>query len=130
MCRSVMDCAVVLDAIRGKDPNDVSSRDVSLGDPFRIDVKSLTVGYLDDADEEVVHTLKSKGVKMVPFKLDYTVDSVQGIASFTMDVDMLAHFDEWQRSGLDDDFESQDQWPVELRRARIFSAVDYLQVIS
>lgn len=64
---------------------------------------------------------------MVPFKLKYEVDSV-GIASFTMDVDTLAHFDEWQRSGKDDDFESQDQWPPELRRARIFPAVDYVQV--
>lgn len=65
---------------------------------------------------------------MVPFKLNYTVDSVQGIISFTMDVDMLAHFDGWQRSGKDDDCEAQDQWPVELRRARVFPAVDYLQV--
>ncbi|KAL3366565.1 hypothetical protein AABB24_011318 [Solanum stoloniferum] len=71
--------------------------------------------------------LKSKGVNMVPFNLDYTVDSAQGIVSFTMDVDMLAHFDEWQRSNQDDEFEAQDQWPLELRRARVISAVDYIQ---
>lgn len=65
---------------------------------------------------------------MVPFKPNYTVESVQGIISFTMDVVMLAHFDEWQRSGKDDDYEAQDQWPIELRRARVFPAVDYLQV--
>ncbi|KHG00111.1 Putative disease resistance RPP13-like protein 1 [Gossypium arboreum] len=47
-----------------------------------------------------------------------------------MDVDMLAHFDEWQRSGKDDDYEAQDQWPVELRRARVVSAVDYLQDVG
>uniref|UniRef100_A0A803NVN3 Amidase domain-containing protein n=1 Tax=Cannabis sativa TaxID=3483 RepID=A0A803NVN3_CANSA len=109
-CRSATDCAIVLDSIMGKDPDDVSSRDISLGDPF-----------------SVVQVLASKGVNMVPFKLNYTVDSVQGIISFTMDVDMLAHFDEWQRSGKDDDYEAQDQWPVELRRARFFPAVDYLQ---
>lgn len=45
-----------------------------------------------------------------------------------MDVDMLAHFDEWQRSRQDDDYEAQDQWPVELRRARMIPAVDYVQV--
>lgn len=65
---------------------------------------------------------------MVPFKLNYTVDSVQGILNFTMDVDMLAHFDEWQRSGKDDVYEAQDQWPVELRRSCIITAVDYIQV--
>lgn len=65
---------------------------------------------------------------MVPFELNYTVESVQGILNFTMDVDMLAHFDEWQRSRQDDDYEAQDQWPVELRRARMIPAVDYVQV--
>jgi len=77
---------------------------------------------------QVVHVLASKGVRMVPFKLNYTVDSVQGILNFTMDVDMLAHFDEWQRSGEDNVYEAQDQWPTELRRTRILSAVDYMQV--
>lgn len=72
--------------------------------------------------------LESKGVKLVPFKLNYSVNSVQGILNFTMDVDMLAHFDEWQRSGKDDEYEAQDQWPLELRRARVVSAVDYVQV--
>ncbi|OMO94775.1 Amidase [Corchorus capsularis] len=126
-CRYAADCAVILDAIRGKDPDDLSSRDIPFPDPFSVDITKLTVGYLEDADKEVVNVLESKGVKMVPFKLNYTVDSVQGILNFTMDVDVLAHFDEWQRSGKDDDYEAQDQWPVELRRARVVSAVDYFQ---
>ncbi|CAL5361716.1 unnamed protein product [Camellia sinensis] len=126
-CRSAVDCTVVLDAIRGKDPGDLSSRNISLDDPFSVDITKLTVGYLDDAEMEVVHVLRSKGVNMVPFKLNYSVDSVQGIMNFTMDVDMLSHFDEWQRSRQDDNYEAQDQWPVELRRARMVPAVDYLQ---
>lgn len=65
---------------------------------------------------------------MVPFQMNYTVDSAQGIINITMDVDMLAHFDEWQRSGLDDEYEAQDQCPLELRRARVIPAVDYVQV--
>lgn len=77
---------------------------------------------------QVVHVLASKGVNMVPFKLNYAVDSVQGILNFTMDIDMLAHFDAWQRSRKDDDYEAQDQWPTELRRARMIPAVDYVQV--
>ncbi|XP_042034274.1 glutamyl-tRNA(Gln) amidotransferase subunit A-like isoform X3 [Salvia splendens] len=127
-CRSAADCAIVLDIIRGKDPRDHSSRDIPFPDPFSVDITKLTVGYLEDAEMDVVEKLKSKGVSMVPFKLNYTVDSAQGILNFTMDVDMLAHFDEWQRAGLDDEFEAQDQWPVELRRARVVPAVDYVQV--
>ncbi|XP_016504312.1 uncharacterized protein LOC107822294 isoform X2 [Nicotiana tabacum] len=126
-CRSAADCVVVLDAIRGKDPDDLSSRDIALVDPFSVDITKLTVGYLEDADKEVVNVLQSKGVKMVPFDLKYTVDSAQGIVNFTMDVDMLAHFDEWQRSNKDDEFEAEDQWPLELRRARVITAVDYIQ---
>ncbi|XP_076919291.1 uncharacterized protein LOC143580034 isoform X2 [Bidens hawaiensis] len=126
-CRSAFDCAIVLDVIRGKDPDDFSSRKLFLDDPFSVDITKLTVGYIEDAEMEVVNVLRSKGVEMVPFKLNYTVDSVQGILNFTMDVDMLAHFDTWQRTGQDDEFEAQDQWPTELRRARVIPAVDYIQ---
>ncbi|KAK9117760.1 hypothetical protein Sjap_016707 [Stephania japonica] len=76
--------------------------------------------------QQVVHILASKGINVILFKLKYTVDFVQGIPNFTMDVDMLSHFDKWQRNGQGDVYEAQEQWPVELRRARI-SAVDYLQ---
>ncbi|XP_044504157.1 glutamyl-tRNA(Gln) amidotransferase subunit A isoform X2 [Mangifera indica] len=126
-CRNAVDCMIVLDAIRGKDHDDLSSRDIPFSDPFSVDITKLTVGYLEDAEMEVVQVLASKGVNMVPFKLNYTVDSVQGILNFTMDVDMLSHFDEWQRSGKDDNYEAQEQWPTELRRARIIPAVDYVQ---
>ncbi|KAK6147891.1 hypothetical protein DH2020_018803 [Rehmannia glutinosa] len=115
------------DAIRGKDPDDLSSRNIPFSDLFAVDITKLKVGYLEDAEVEVVEKLRSKGVNMVPFKLNYTVNSVQGIVNFTMDVDMLAHFDEWQRSGQDDDYEAQDQWPLKLRRARVVPAVDYVQ---
>ncbi|XP_057995869.1 uncharacterized protein LOC110635178 isoform X3 [Hevea brasiliensis] len=75
-CRSAADCSVILDVVRGKDPDDLSSRDIAFDDPFSIDITQLTVGYMDDAEMEVVHVLKAKGVNMVPFKLNYTVDSV------------------------------------------------------
>ncbi|KAK3183295.1 hypothetical protein Dsin_030581 [Dipteronia sinensis] len=126
-CRSAADCAIVLDAIRGKDPDDLSSKDIPFGDPFSVDITKLTVGYLEDAEMEVVKVLAAKGVNMVPFKLNYTVDSVQGILNFTMDIEMLAHFDEWQRSGQDDVYEAQEQWPLELSRSRVIPAVDYVQ---
>ncbi|KAJ4847922.1 hypothetical protein Tsubulata_047149 [Turnera subulata] len=127
ICRSAADCAIVLDAIRGKDPADISSREIPLLDPFSVDIRKLTVGYMDDADMEVVNVLKEKGVNMVPFKLNYTVDSVQGILTFSMNVEMLAHFDEWQRSGQDDAHEAQEQWPTVLSCTRVIPAVDYVQ---
>ncbi|KAM0012478.1 putative amidase [Helianthus debilis subsp. tardiflorus] len=127
LCTSAVDCAIVLDVIRCKDPDDLSSRKIFLDDSFSVDITKLTIGYIEDAEMEVVDVLRSKGVIMVPFKLNYTIESVQGILNFTMDVDMLAHFDTWQRSGQDDEFEAQDQWPTELRWARVIPAVDYIQ---
>ncbi|PNT63534.1 hypothetical protein BRADI_4g17052v3 [Brachypodium distachyon] len=126
-CRSAVDCAIILDLIRGMDAGDPSSCEVALEDPFHVDITKLTVGYLDSAEMEVVNVLSVKGVKLVPFKLNYTISSVQSILDITMDVDMLAHFDNWQREGHDHDYEAQDQWPVELRRARLVPAVDYIQ---
>uniref|UniRef100_A0A0D9XSP9 Amidase domain-containing protein n=1 Tax=Leersia perrieri TaxID=77586 RepID=A0A0D9XSP9_9ORYZ len=126
-CRSAIDCAVVLDAIRGKDAGDPSSHEVAIEDPFHVDITQLTVGYLDSAEMKAVNVLAAMGIKLVPFKLNYTVQSVQSILNITMDVDMLAHFDNWQREQHDEDYEAQDQWPVELRRARLIPAVDYMQ---
>lgn len=52
-CRSAADCVIVLDAIRGKDPHDLSSRNIGLSDPFAVDITKLYVGYLEDADMDV-----------------------------------------------------------------------------
>jgi len=52
-CRTAEDCAIILDIIRGKDPDDLSSIDMPLGDPFSVDLTKVTVGYLEDAEKEV-----------------------------------------------------------------------------
>lgn len=52
-CRNSVDCVIVLDAIWGKDPDDVSSRDIPFRDPFSVDITKFTVGYLEDAEMEV-----------------------------------------------------------------------------
>ena len=46
MCRSVEDCAVIFDIIRGRDDLDPTSTDAALIDPFEVDLTKLTVGYL------------------------------------------------------------------------------------
>lgn len=54
-CRSAVDCAVILDIIRGRDPDDPSSKDMPFEDPFTVDITKLTVGYLVDAESDVSH---------------------------------------------------------------------------
>lgn len=52
-CRTAVDCAIILDAIKGKDPDDPSSREIAFEDPFSVDITKLTVGYTKDADMKV-----------------------------------------------------------------------------
>lgn len=46
VCRSVADCAIIFDILRGQDDLDPTSREAVLLDPFDIDVSQLTVGYI------------------------------------------------------------------------------------
>ncbi|KAE9467648.1 hypothetical protein C3L33_00434, partial [Rhododendron williamsianum] len=123
-CRGAADCTVVLDAIRGQDPNDLSSRNTSLDDPFKVDIAKLTVGYLDDAEMERASV---QGCQYGSLRTELHCRIRSRYLEFHDGRGYVGSLDEWQRSRQDDDYEAQDQWPVELRRARMIPAVDYVQ---
>ena len=50
-CRAASDCALILDAIRGRDPDDVASLDVALDNPFRVNLTGLTLGVLPSVQD-------------------------------------------------------------------------------
>lgn len=50
-CRAASDCALILDAIRGRDPDDVASLDVALDNPFWVNLTGLTVGVLPSVQD-------------------------------------------------------------------------------
>ncbi|RXH77928.1 hypothetical protein DVH24_039899 [Malus domestica] len=77
VCRSVADCAVVLDAIRGNDPDDLSSRDIPLEDPFSIDITKLTVRYVDDTKMEAQ---RARGRLIREVRDNFSVDAFIGDA--------------------------------------------------
>lgn len=52
MCRSVADCAVIFDVLRGQDNLDPTSRDAVLLDPAKVNVSQLVVGYLPGMDDQ------------------------------------------------------------------------------
>ncbi|KAJ6977922.1 hypothetical protein NC653_029732 [Populus alba x Populus x berolinensis] len=99
--------------------------DVPLDDPFSVDIKRLTAG-MEGCGCQVVHVLISKGVNVVPFKLNSPVGKDHDGERNTVDTEMLAHFDDTRQDDLYE--EAQDQWPTELRHARVIPAVDYVQV--
>jgi len=60
MCRSVEDCAVVLDAIQGPDDRDLAVQDVPFNWDASLDVRKLRVGYLRAAFSDTKQTARTE----------------------------------------------------------------------
>ncbi len=142
ICRSVEDCALVLDAISGPDGRDETVIDMPLSwEPDR-DPKDLRVAYLRSAFEDTpededrrewweinlrsLEALRSLGVELVPIELPEVPVSAIG---FILVVEAAAAFDELTRDNIDDTLVRQDDraWPNRLRTHRAVPAVEYLQ---
>jgi len=138
LCRSVEDCALVLNAIHGADGKDPTARDV----PFNWDagrpISQLRVGYLksgfeDDEgrshafDVEALRVVRSLGIEPIPIELPdgYPLGALRTILS----AEAAAAFDELTRSGRDDLLvrQSAGAWPNSFRRARMVPAVEFIQ---
>ncbi|MCP4427782.1 MAG: amidase [Chloroflexi bacterium] len=150
ICRSVEDCALVLDAIHGADGEDgaaagtgvtATGTDVTtVSHPFlwqpEIDITGLRVGYIAAAfdkerdnkphDDATLTALRNLGATLIPIQLpDYPVDAMKII----MYAEAAAAFDELTRSGQDDLLvrQTKDAWPNMFRQARLITAVEYIQ---
>ena len=82
MCRSVEDCALVLNAIQGPDDRDLTVQDVPFNWDAEFDIRKLRVGYLkaafDDTrqtpqtnanDAAALEKIRSMGVKLIEIEL-------------------------------------------------------------
>ena len=82
MCRSVEDCALVLDAINGPDDHDLAVQDIPFNWDANLDISKLRVGYLKAAFEDTRQTpqvnandaaalqkLRSMGVNLIEVTL-------------------------------------------------------------
>lgn len=136
ICRTVEDCAIVLNAIYGPDGKDHSVYDVPFQYSPRIDIRKLRVGYLkDDFDSAKVNkkqndvtlqSLRALGVNLIPISLpELPVPHL----SFILSAEAAAAFDELTRSGKDDLLVRQikNAWPNVFRASRFIPAVEYIQ---
>ena len=113
LCRSVEDCALVLEAIYGPDGNDLAVMDYPYSWDAELDVRALKVGYVASAfeqereeqsewqqfDKEALEVLRSLGIDLVPIELpDLPVSAL----SFILGAEASAAFDGLTRSGDDD----------------------------
>lgn len=139
MCRSVEDCALVLDAIYGPDGKDGTIVDIPFNWDSDLDVRNLRVGYVKDDfekdrknarwkanDEAALEALRSLGLELIPIQLpDYPV----GVMSIILNAEAAAAFDELTRSDTDDLLvrQADNAWPNSFRKARMIPAVEYIQ---
>ena len=135
MTRSVEDALLVLDAISGPDPGDLSSVPCVLDFDAHASVKGLRVGYFPrwmkeapatDVDRKALDTVKSVGMELVAVNLpDWPYDSLNLI----LFAEGAAAFEELTLSGGLRELHEQtyDAWPNIFRQARFLSAVDFVQ---
>ena len=136
LCRSVEDCAVVLDAICRPDGLDLTVLDLPFNWDAAFDFRKLRVGYVKGGfksdgekqgnNERTLETLRSLDVDLKPIELP---DLPFNAMAFILTVEAAAAFDDLTRSDRDDELVSQGAfaWPTTFRRARMVPAVEYIQ---
>jgi len=137
ICRSVEDCALVFEAIRGPDGQDLTVVDRPFDWDPGLGLEALRIGYLKKAfdedhrtkknDDAALEVLRSAGIEIVPFELPDNLP-IEPLA-IILSAEAGAAFDELTRSNRDDLLVRQDRgaWPNAFRQARFIPAVEYIQ---
>ena len=135
MTRSVEDAILVLQAITGPDPGDVSSVSSHLDFDSGASVKGLRVGYFPnwmkqppatDVDRAALETVEKLGMRAVEVFLP---DWPYGCLNLNLFAEGAASFEEITLNHAVDQLKMQthDSWPNLFRQARFLSAVDFVQ---
>jgi Asp-tRNA(Asn)/Glu-tRNA(Gln) amidotransferase A subunit family amidase len=136
ICRSALDCAIILESIRGSDGLDHHVRDVPFNYSGKLDIKKLKVGYLKAAFDEDYPTkandmnsldaIRSLGIQLEPVSIatELPLSSIR----IMLEAEAAAAFDGLTRSNLDSLLTDQrrNAWPNTFRAARFIPAVDYI----
>jgi Asp-tRNA(Asn)/Glu-tRNA(Gln) amidotransferase A subunit family amidase len=135
MARSVEDTFLVLGAISGTDPGDVSSVPSHLDYDANGPVKGLKVGFLPawmkespatDVDRAALDTVRRLGMQTVEVSLP---DWPYGSLNTILFAEAAAAFEDLTLSGGLKELKAQvpDAWPNTFRQSRFLSAVDFVQ---
>ncbi|MEP7270528.1 MAG: amidase [Acidobacteriota bacterium] len=138
ICRSVEDCALVLNAIYGPDERDLTVGDVPFGWSPNAPLSSLRIGYLkaefeqgDNVDrkklnETALEALRGAGAKLEPIELpQFSTQNLRII----LNAEAAAAFDDITRDGRVNELSGQaaSDWPNSFRTARFIPAVEYIR---
>ena len=137
ICRTVEDCAIVFNAIYGKDGKDLTVMDTPFQfDGTKKDLKGIKIGFLKSdfegkygnkkTDSLTLIMMKKLGATLIPMELPSLPSND---ISFLLTVEGAAAFDDLTRSGKDDLMVRQvkNAWPNAFRAARFVPAVEYIQ---
>lgn len=145
MCRSVEDCALVLDAIHGPDGHDLAVKKYPFNWDATVRPSALRVGYLKSAfdqperdpanpdrtlhptksqDDAALGVLRRLGVNLIPIELP----QFAGINSLILQPEAGAAFEELVLTGRVKEMVQQTAfaWPNTFRSAQFVPAVDYI----
>jgi len=146
ICRSVEDCALVLDAIYGPDGKDNSAISADYHWNANLSPKRLRVGYVKSAfdlpvtdptdpkrtmhptkpfDDAALEVFRKLGINLIPVDLpDVPYDAMRIILT----AEAAAAFDDLTRSDRDNLLVQQGKfdWPNTFRTSRFIPAVDYV----
>ncbi len=136
IARTVEDCAIVFNAIRGADEKDPMSIDAAFNYTPNIDLRTVRIGYLVDEfkrdtvrkkfNDAALARLRNMGVELIPIVLpDLPIYPM----SFILTAEAGAAFDELTRSNRDDLLvrQGRNAWPNVFRASRFIPAVEYIQ---
>lgn len=139
ICRTAQDCALVLNAIKGRDEKDRSTIDAGFVYDADLDLKTLRVGFLEEEfsketgkwgenANQALATFRSMGIEPEPMTLPGGA-SVYALMSTIIRAEAGAAFDDLVLSNQDDDLARQTRWSRanSLRQARFIPAVEYIQ---
>ena len=149
ICRSVEDCALVLNAMHGPDGHDVTTIDAPLDWNPSAPLASLKIGYLKSEFErtqnfggrgqnpeliaarkklydDALDTLRKAGAKIEEATLPEM--NAQGV-TFLLEAEAAAAFDDITRDKQIDKLRGQGRgdWPNSFRTSRLIPAVEYIR---
>jgi Asp-tRNA(Asn)/Glu-tRNA(Gln) amidotransferase A subunit family amidase len=128
IARTVEDCALVFEAIRGPDEQDLAVIDAPFNYDANRDVKTLRVGYRNVVSAQTLQRLAA--LVGQDHLVSVTLPNCPyNEMSLVLNAEAAAAFDELTRSGRDDLLTAQGNfdWPNTFRAARTIPAVEYLQ---
>src|SRR6266481_1873390 len=137
ICRTVEDCALVLQAIHGSDGKDLAVVDAPFDWQPRLGLRGLRIGYLE-ADfgratgdskamyDQALADLRAAGAKLESVKLpDFQAQPLRVI----LEAEAAAAFDDLTRTGGVNQLRGQNanDWPNSFRTSRLIPAVEYIR---